>query len=234
MIHEEFLKERLEFLYDQIQLAIVNSGRSNSEVKLIAISKYHTIETIMDVFSHGQKIFGENYVQEAIYKQSKLSGLPIEWHFTGKLQTNKAKDIAGQFAYIHTIDSIKLAKVLSCRLPENGPNQKILIQVNIGDEPQKAGITAAELPFLAEAILSLPKLNLCGLMCLPPVTRRKEVSCHYFSRLRELRDNLEVLLGVFLPELSMGMSDDYIQAIKEGATLVRIGTNIFGHRVKNR
>lgn len=233
MISEEFLKERLEFLHAQIQQAVVRSGRDKKSVKLIAISKFHPVKTIVNVFNYGQKVFGENYVQEAIHKQSELSGLPIEWHFTGRLQTNKIKNVIGQFEYIHTIDSIKLAKLLSSRLPEDGPSQKILLQVNIGDEPQKAGIPVAELPFLAETILSLPKLNLCGLMCLPPIAHKEKVVSFYFTKLRELRDRLEVLLGITLPELSMGMSDDYIQAIKEGATLIRIGTSIFGHRLNN-
>ena len=233
MISEEFLKERLEFLHDQIQQAVVSSGRDKKSVKLIAISKFHPVKTIVNVFNYGQKAFGENYVQEAIYKQSELSGLPIEWHFTGRLQTNKIKNVVGQFEYIHTIDSIKLAKLLSSRLPEDGPSQKILLQVNIGDEPQKAGITVAELPFLAETILSLPKLKLCGLMCLAPITHKGKVVSCYFTKLRELRDRLEVLLDITLPELSMGMSNDYIQAIKEGATLIRIGTSIFGHRLNN-
>ncbi len=163
-------------------------------------------------------------------KKEVLADLPIEWHFTGRIQTNKAKFLAGRFAYIQTIDSISTAESVHTHMLNSSISQKVLIQVNIGSESQKRGISEHLLPNLAEFIMSLPKLSLCGLMCLPPFSNKSEETRPYFSKLRELRDRLEQALGHVLPVLSMGMSSDYVQAIEEGATCIRVGTGIFGQR----
>lgn len=224
------LGERLEAVRERLAHAARNAGRAPETIRLIAVSKLHPAEALLTATTFGQRLFGENYVQEALAKQDELIGTDIEWHFTGRVQTNKAKDVTGRFALIHTVDSVKLAETLARRLPENIARQGILLQVNIGDEPQKAGVNRADLPALAEAVLTIPRLDVRGLMCLPPVFDAGEGARPWFSRLRELRDQLESRLGVKLPELSMGMSGDCVQAVEEGATFVRIGTDIFGLR----
>lgn len=225
---EKEIEEKLTRLYKRIHTAAKISGRSYDEIKIIAISKGQSVQSIVDIFNCGQRAFGENYVQEAISKQEELTDLPIQWHFTGHLQTKKVKDIIGRFEYIHTIDSIKLVNVFARLLMEKQVTQKVLIQVNIGNEVQKFGVTIAEVQQLSEVILNVSSLNLCGFMCLPPKVKDVEVIRMYFTKLRELRDQLEVTLGVRFPELSMGMSNDFVYAIEEGATFIRIGSDIFG------
>ena len=224
------LGERLEAVRSRLAGAARVSGRDLQDVRLIAVSKLHPAAAVAAAHSFGQCVFGENYVQEALAKQQALAALPLEWHFIGHLQVNKAKDVSGRFALIHTVDSQKLAETLSRRLPEGVAAQDILLQVNIGDEAQKSGVDAADLPALAEAVVGIPGLRLRGLMCLPPFFDDGEAARPFFARLRELRDDLQVRLGMQLPELSMGMSGDCEQAVEEGATLVRVGTDIFGPR----
>ena len=224
------LGERLEAVRERIAKAARIAGRKPEEVRLIAVSKLHPVEAIRAAFGFGQRVFGENYVQEALSKQDAITDLDIEWHCIGHVQTNKAKDVTGRFALIHTVDNLKFAETLDRRLPEGKDAQRVLIQVNIGNEPQKAGVDEHELPALAEAVMALPRIKVCGLMCLPPFFDDGEAARPYFARLRELRDDLETRLGVRLPELSMGMSGDCVQAVEEGATFVRVGTDIFGPR----
>ncbi|MEG2004630.1 MAG: YggS family pyridoxal phosphate-dependent enzyme [Bilophila sp.] len=224
------LGERLEAVRERLVRAAHNAGRAPEDTRLIAVSKLHPAEAIAAAATFGQRVFGENYVQEALAKQDELAGKDVEWHFIGHVQTNKAKDVSGRFTLIHTVDSLKFAETLARRLPETVARQGVLLQVNIGDEPQKAGVAIADLPALAEAVFALPQLEVRGLMCLPPVFDAGEGARPYFARLRELRDALEARLGVALPELSMGMSGDCSQAVEEGATLVRVGTDIFGPR----
>lgn len=226
------LGERLEAVRERIAKAARAAGRKPEDVRLIAVSKLHPVEAVRAAFGFGQKVFGENYVQEALAKQDAIPDLDIEWHCIGHVQTNKAKDVTGRFALIHTVDNLKFAQTLDRRLPEDKAVQRVLIQVNIGDEPQKAGVDERELPALAEAVMALPRIEVRGLMCLPPFFDDGEAARPYFARLRELRDDLEKRLGVKLPELSMGMSGDCAQAVEEGATYVRIGTDIFGPRPK--
>lgn len=224
------LADRFSAVQERLATAARASGRTITGIRLIAVSKLHPVDAISTVYSLGQRVFGENYVQEALAKQAALSNTDIEWHFIGHVQTNKAKDVSGRFTLIHTVDSLKLAETLARRLPETCPRQNILIQVNIGNEVQKSGVSEQDLPQLVEAVLAIPQLQLRGLMCLPPFLDNGEAARPYFARLRELRDGLEVRLGLHLPELSMGMSSDCEQAVEEGATLVRIGTDIFGPR----
>ena len=211
------LGERLEAVRGRLAGAARIAGRKPEDVRLIAVSKLHPVEAILAAYGFGQRVFGENYVQEALAKQEALPDLDVEWHCIGHVQTNKAKDVTGRFALIHTVDNLKFAETLARRLPEDIP-------------VQKAGVDEHDLPALAEAVLALPRLEVRGLMCLPPFFDDGEAARPYFARLRELRDDLEARLGIKLPELSMGMSGDCVQAVEEGATLVRVGTDIFGPR----
>ncbi len=214
------------------------SGRKPEEVRLVAVSKFHPAWAIATLASFGQRDFGENYIQEARAKQAELAHLSLNWHAIGHIQTNKARDAAGHFVLIHTLASLELAKALARRLLE-GARQYVLIQVNIGEEPQKSGVNPGDLIGFVEALLEgglvqedENKAGLCirGLMCLPPHCGEAEAARPYFVRLRELRDGLCQRFGLILPELSMGMSGDYAQAIEEGATIIRVGTEIFGSR----
>ena len=220
------LGERLEAVRERLVGAARAARRKPEDVRLIAVSKLHPVEAILAAYGFGQRVFGENYVQEALAKQDALPDLDVEWHCIGHVQTN----VTGRFALIHTVDNLKFAETLDRRLPESVPSQAVLLQVNIGNEPQKAGIDEHDLPALAEAVMALPRIKVRGLMCLPPFFDDGEAARPYFARLRELRDDLETRLGVKLPELSMGMSGDCVQAVEEGATFVRVGTDIFGPR----
>jgi pyridoxal phosphate enzyme (YggS family) len=171
---------------------------------------------------------GENRVQEALAKQAELSGLGVEWHLVGTLQRNKAKQAVGRFALIHSVDSIELAQDLDRRAAP-GTRQPILIQVNCSNEPQKGGVAPEALPALLDRVASLPRVELRGLMTMAELTEDQAVQRAAFRRLRELRDQGE-RRGVPLPELSMGMSGDFLVAVEEGATMVRLGTLLFGER----
>lgn len=226
-------KTRYEAVLARLEKACAQSGRKRSDVCLVAVSKFHPVEKIAAIAALGQKDFGENYLQEA---QEKMARLPdLRWHFTGSVQSRKAAKIAGQFELVHTLDSIKLADALnSANFGQKIP-QKTLIEVNIAAEPQKGGVLPEKLPALLEhALTHCPHLRIEGLMCLPPVFDAGEKSRPYFARLRELRDNLESVFGTKLPELSMGMSGDFEWAIMEGATIIRVGTDIFGPRPARR
>lgn len=227
------LRERWLAVRDGLAGAIRSSGRTADEVCLVAVSKYHPATAIAELAVLGQRDFGENYMQEARAKQAELAGDPtcaqVCWHAIGALQTNKAKDAAGHFSLIHSVDSLKLAEAIARRMPEDQA-QDILLQVNVGEEPQKAGVAPAGLAELAEAVETVPGVRLLGLMCLPPRCGEGEAARPWFVRMRELRDDLERRLARPLPHLSMGMSGDYRQAVEEGATLVRVGTDIFGPR----
>jgi hypothetical protein len=229
------LAERYAAVRLRLGTAVRRAGRAPADVTLVAVSKYHPAEAVAAVAALGQRDFGENYVQEALQKQEALAGEDILWHCIGHVQSRKAKDVAGRFALIHTVDSEKLAHNLHKALwrPEDDTCpivQDVLLQVNIGEEVQKSGIDAAETARLAETVLQLPTLRLCGLMCLPPFFDDGEAARPFFAALRKLRDDLERSLGVPLPHLSMGMSGDFEQAVEEGATIVRVGTDIFGPR----
>lgn len=227
------LGERLAAVRERLAGAARSAGRRPDDVTLVAVSKFHPVEAVMAAFDFGQRIFGENYVQEALAKQEGFPALIArggQWHCIGHVQTNKAKDVAGRFALIHTVDSLKFAQALERRLPPGDARQAVLVQVNIGGEAQKAGVAEADLPALLEGVLALPRLDVRGLMCLPPLFDAGEAARPFFARLRELRDEQARRFGVPLPELSMGMSGDFVPAVKEGATLVRIGTDIFGVR----
>jgi pyridoxal phosphate enzyme (YggS family) len=188
-------------------------------VRLIAVSKTKPLELIREAAAAGQTIFAENYAQEL---REKADALPeVEWHFVGALQTNKAKLVVGRAALIHTCDRLALARELSKRAKALGVTQRVLLEVNVGREPQKAGALPEDAPALLEQVRALPALSCEGLMCIPPAEGDPRP---HFRSLRQLGEALG------LGELSMGMSADYESAIEEGATLVRVGTAIFGER----
>ena len=237
--HNQALRERLDSVRRRLREAAAAAKRNPEDITLVAVSKTHPAEAVAAAHALGQVEFGENYVQEVTAKQEALRALPLHWHFIGHLQSNKAKFVAGRFSLIHTVDSIKLAQNLhKCmgQYTSEGEEaakrrpQDLLIQVNIGEEEQKGGVAVAGLLDLAREILGLPHLRLKGLMCIPPLSLSAEETRPYFVRLRELKAELESELGLALPHLSMGMSHDFETAIAEGATLVRVGTDIFGQR----
>lgn len=191
-------------------------------VTLVAVSKGHPAAAIREAFAAGQRSFGENYVQEWREKAEALSDLPdLAWHFVGSLQTNKVKHLVGRVALVHAVDRLELAREISKRSAGRGTATAVLLEVNVAGEASKSGCAPGEVPALAEAVRALPGLDLRGLMCIPPAEGDPRP---HFRTLRALRDRLG------LPELSMGMSGDYPAAIEEGATIVRVGTAIFGER----
>lgn len=232
MTHAERLLENYAAVQDKLAAACVHCGRKREDVLLVAVSKFHPAEDIAIVASAGQKDFGENYVQEALAKQEALAQIPdLRWHMIGHVQSRKAAQVADRFALLHTVDKTKLADGLQKRLEALDKKARVLLEVNIGDEPQKSGVAIGDLSRLASHVAEhCPRLRLAGLMCLPPVFDDGEASRPYFAKLRQLRDNLSAELGMPLPELSMGMSGDFPEAVAEGATIVRIGTDIFGPR----
>ena len=231
MFEDAELINRWKNVVQEVGEACVKSGRGPEEVTLIAVSKKHAARAISTLAREGQMDFGENYVQEALAKLEELSALRLNWHFIGHLQTNKVKHVPGRFVLIHTLDSEKLAQALHKKSQSQGMTQPVLIQVNVGREAQKYGVGEDNLSSLVERVLTLGNLKLEGLMTLPPFFEDAEKVRPYFARLRELKEELEQRFGIALPHLSMGMTGDFAQAIAEGATLVRIGTKIFGPRM---
>jgi hypothetical protein len=212
---------------DRVQAAIASAcrraGRSPSDVLLIAVSKTVEVDRVRQGIAAGVSALGENRVQEAKEKIEAL-GRPVPWHLIGSLQTNKAKDAVRLFDWIHSVDRLELARELDRRAHAIGRTVNALIEVNVGDEPQKAGVRPEELKVLLEAVGHFPSLRVRGLMAIPPVADNAEQSRPAFRRLRELRDQAG------LEHLSMGMSADFEVAVEEGATMVRVGTAIFGPR----
>ncbi len=210
--------------------------RNPDAIHLLAVSKLHPSDAIAALTQVGQLAFGENYVQEMLDKANTLKSLAIAWHFIGPLQSNKCKEVATTADMMHSLDRIKLVEPLSCYRPASMPPLKVLLQVNIDDEQSKSGVKGfAELLALAQAVLVQENLTLSGLMTIPAPSTDLNAQRKPFAQLRQLRDQLEQTLGMALPELSMGMSADLEAAIAEGATIVRVGTDIFGQRaVKNK
>jgi PLP dependent protein len=229
MYDQAILESRLAAVRGRIDVAAAGCGRDPAEITLVAVSKFHPAEAVSLAAAAGQTVFGESYIQEALVKMDALAEASLTWHFIGRLQKNKAKFAAGRFAMIHTVDSLELARVLQKRALAVGAVQDILMQVNIAGEPQKAGIAEEEAQALAGDIRGMGNLRLMGLMVMPPFFDDPERSRPYFARLRALRGELADRCGA-LPFLSMGMSGDLEQAVEEGATHVRVGTDIFGQR----
>jgi len=209
--------------------AAAEAGRKPGDIRLLAVSKKKPVEAVLAAVSAGQREFGENFVQEGLKKMDETGRDDLIWHFIGQLQTNKTRSVAERFNWVHTVDRLKIAERLSRQRPHYAGNLNVCIQVNIDDEAAKAGVATVDLPELAKAVVDLPGLKLRGLMCLPAVRQDFTEQRQPFARMRELKALLEES-GISLDTLSMGMTADYRAAIHEGATLVRIGTALFGER----
>lgn len=223
------IASRLQAVQARIRAAEAASGRPPDAVRLIAVSKTFAASAVREACRAGQHAFGENYVQEALSKIEALPGLPLEWHFIGPIQSNKTRPVAQHFAWVHSVDRLKLAERLSAARPEGLPPLQICIQVNVSGERSKSGCQPDALQELALAVACLPRLQLRGLMAIPEPTSDVSVQHQRFALLRQLKDQL-VSSGLSLDALSMGMSDDLEPAIAEGATMVRVGRAIFGPR----
>ena len=229
MPHTMSIPANLQRVRNRIDQAARAAGRDPSDVALLAVSKTHSPAAVRTAFAAGQALFGESYLQEALRKIEALADLDIEWHFIGPIQSNKTKDIARHFDWVHGIDRLKIAERLSAqRPPELGP-LNVCIQVNVSGEASKAGVRAAQLPELAGAVAALAGLRLRGLMTIPAPQDDADAQRASFRQLRLARDRLAES-HFALDTLSMGMSDDLEAAIMEGATIVRVGTAIFGPR----
>ena len=224
--------ENIETIRARIRAAAERAGRDPRSVRLVAVSKHQPFAAIREAMAAGQVIFGENYLQEAEDKVAAL-GQGLAWHCIGHLQSNKARTAAEIFACIETLDRLKLAKALETRLAELGKTMPVLVQVNVGGEAQKAGVAPEKAEQLCRELQQFPHLELQGLMTMPPFVENPEESRGCFRQLRLLGEELAAqgLLGLHGPvQLSMGMSGDFEVAVEEGATLVRVGTALFGGR----
>jgi len=212
-----------------VSQAIVRSGRKGHDVQLIAVSKKQDAEKVRAAYDAGQSTFGESRVQEA---RAKIPLLPsgVRWHFIGRLQKNKIRHALPLFELFHSIDSLALAEDMERIAEEEGVRPRVLLEVNVAGEGSKIGFAPETLRAEMEALLTLKRLNIEGLMTIPPLAPTPEESRRHFVTLRELRDEMEREFALKLPQLSMGMSNDYAVAIEEGATFVRVGTAIFGGR----
>lgn len=219
----------LQAVHERIERAARGAGRPISDIALVAVSKTFPAEYIAEACAHGQRAFGENHVQEALEKIARLSHLGLEWHFIGPIQSNKTRAIAENFAWVHSVDREKIAMRLSAARPPQLPPLNVCIQVNVSGEASKSGVVPGAEVALARTIVSLSRLKLRGLMAVPEPTTDAGLQRRRFALLKEMRDRLAAG-GIFLDTLSMGMSDDLEAAIAEGATVVRIGTAIFGRR----
>ncbi len=220
--------QRLQTVESKIALACSKAGRS-SHVQLIAVSKSHPPAALQEAFAAGVRVFGENKVQEAKAKIPELPGT-CRWHFLGHLQRNKIRQALPLFDLFHGVDSLSIAKDMDRVGQELGLFPRILLETNIAGESTKFGFSPTQLEEQFEEIMQLTRLQVLGLMTIPPPVQEPEQARHYFTSLRMLRDRLQERFGVRLPELSMGMSDDFTVAIEEGATMVRVGTALFGER----
>ena len=209
--------------------AAIAAGRSPDDVGLLAVSKTFAPDAIHAAYGAGQTRFAESYVQEALPKIAALHDLPVEWHFIGPIQSNKTRAIAEHFAWVHSVDRLKTAERLSAQRPAHLPPLQICLQVNISGENSKSGVPPGEAAQLANEVVLLPRLRLRGLMAIPEPAQEFEAQRKQFARLRELLGQMNAQ-GLQLDTLSMGMSHDFAAAIAEGATLVRVGTAIFGAR----
>jgi PLP dependent protein len=223
------IEANLNRVQNEIAQAAQVSGRNVTDIELVAVTKTHPAEIVREAVDAGQTLFGESKVQEA---RVKIPLLPsnLRWHFIGHLQKNKIRHALPFFEMIHSVDSVDLAQAIDRISHEDGLHPRILLEVNVAGEGSKFGFKATTLRAELESLLMLPRLSIEGLMCIPPLAEEAETSRKYFVELRKLRDALEKEFQVKLPQLSMGMTNDYSVAVEEGATLVRVGTAIFGER----
>lgn len=223
------IASNLQAVRAAIAAATVEAGRTSGDVTLLAVSKTFASDAIREACHAGQIRFAESYVQEALGKIAALHDLPIEWHFIGPIQGNKTRAIAEHFAWVHSIDRLKIAERLSAQRPAHLPPLQVCLQVNISKEASKGGVPSGEAAQLAMQIAQLPRLSLRGLMTIPEPSDDVSAQRAAFAQLRELFEQLN-RQGLRLDTLSMGMSHDFPAAIAEGATMVRVGTAIFGAR----
>lgn len=222
------ISNRLQDILATIQSAQACSPFAQT-VKLVAVSKAQPVSAIREAYQAGQSIFGENYLQEALDKQAQLTDLNIEWHFIGPIQSNKTQPISQNFAWVHSVDRLKIAQRLNEARPADLPPLQVCIQVNVSNEDTKSGVLPENLAELAAEIQKLPRLSLRGLMAIPAPTQDINLQIEQFKRVRQCYDAL-IDKGFVLDTLSIGMSDDYPVAIAQGATFVRIGSALFGAR----
>ncbi len=226
----QFSPAALQSVRERVARAAELAGRAADSVRLLAVSKQQQAGMVRAAAAAGQAEFGENYVQEGCEKVAALAAVPgLQWHFIGQLQSNKTREVAASFDWVHTVDRARIATRLDAQRPPHLPPLQVLLQVSLVPEPGKGGVTPAAAPALAAAIVALPRLRLRGLMCIPPPSSDLEQQRLPFRQLRELLETLNAS-GQRLDTLSMGMSDDLEAAILEGATIVRVGTAIFGRR----
>jgi len=223
--HDKLIEVR-----DRVQRAAERANRPPDAIRVLAVSKTQPADRIREAVAAGQRCFGENYLQEALAKQEQLQDLDIDWHFIGPLQSNKTRSVAEHFAWMHSVDRLKIAQRLSEQRPPKLAPLKVCIQVNIDDETSKSGVQPDQVEKLASALRNLPRLQLTGLMAIPLPRTDYAEQLAAFTKVRILRDELEQTLDFSLPTLSMGMSGDLEAAITAGATIVRIGTDLFGPR----
>ncbi|MBI2308066.1 MAG: YggS family pyridoxal phosphate-dependent enzyme [Rhodocyclales bacterium] len=225
------ISANLQAVHARIDAAAKAAGRDPVSVSLLAVSKTWPADSVRAAAAAGQRAFGENYVQEGCEKAGVLAGLGLDWHFIGPLQSNKTRPVAEAFDWVHSVDRLKIAERLSAQRPTEMPPLNICLQVNVSGEASKSGCTPAAAPALAHAVAALPRLRLRGLMCIPEPTDDVAAQRRSFHELHRIYERLQHE-GLPLDVLSMGMSHDIEAAIAEGATLVRVGTAIFGERNK--
>jgi len=229
------ISSNLQAVKRRIIRACSAAGRDPREVSLLAVGKTFPAAALRDAHAAGQRRFGENYLQEALAKQTALADLDIEWHFIGPLQSNKTRPVAEHFAWVHSIERLKIAERLAAQRPADLPPLNVCVEVNVSGETSKSGCAPEEAPALCRAVAALPHLRLRGLMAIPEpgagsAAEKSALARRRFAALRALRDRLNTEADLRLDTLSMGMSHDLEEAIMAGATLVRIGTAIFGER----
>ncbi|KEX93013.1 hypothetical protein HA62_16085 [Pseudomonas putida] len=220
------IADNIERVGSRIRAAALAAHRDENSVQLLAVSKTKPAQALREAYAAGLRDFGENYLQEALGKQAELTDLPLIWHFIGPIQSNKTRAIAEHFAWVHSVDRLKIAQRLSEQRPADLPPLNICIQVNVSGEASKSGCTPEDLPALANAISALPRLKLRGLMTIPEPTEDRAAQDAAFAAVQSLQASLNLPLDT----LSMGMSHDLESAIAQGATWVRVGTALFGAR----
>jgi len=213
----------------RIELACLAAGRPADAVHLLAVSKTMPAQAVRDAYAAGQVAFGENYIQEGVDKIASLADLPLEWHCIGPIQSNKTKLVAENFAWVHSIDRLKIAERLSAQRPANLPALQICLQVNVDGGSNKSGVTPVELLALAQAVAQLPRLQLRGIMTIPEPAENEATARAVHRQAKDLFDGLKAA-GLNVDTLSMGMTGDLEAAVAEGSTCVRVGTAIFGQR----